>query len=269
MLPESKIENEIPLTDAPPYEKWFNERHGAFKNSKWLFDTPGVIQNEQIINLLTSEELLYTIPKATLWPRVFYLLPGQTIFLAGIGRVDYIGGANDIRLAIFASEKLSVLITSTEMADTIYQECLGTELMNVPRGNIERIKDFPPLIRKAEKISFGNYNNTQWISAGGECVQFNKIHIFDFSWKLCLDIFVVAIIIDIVLSSGGWVSVNLRKAETAHFHAWTPDGRGIFVRKPSLLPFAAELYRGKRKMFTPAYKQKEPGKVPSTEFASE
>lgn len=169
-MPETKIESEIPLTDAPPYEQWFNEKHGAFKNSKWLFDTPGVIQNEQIINLLTSEELLYTLPKETLWPRVFYMLPGQTIFLAGIGRVDYIGGANDIRLAVFASEKLSVLITNTEMADKIYKECLGTELLNVPRGNAERIKDFPPLMRKVEKISFGNYNNTQWISAGGKCV---------------------------------------------------------------------------------------------------
>lgn len=183
VLPESKIESEIPLTDAPPYEQWFNEKHGAFKQSKWLFDTPGVIQNEQIINLLTSEELLYTLPKTTLWPRVFYLFPGQTVFLAGIGRVDYIGGANDIRLAVFASEKLSVLITSTEMADTIYKECLGTELMNVPRGNAERIKDFPPLVRKAEKISFGNYNNTQWISAGGKFVHQS---ILDFRRKLCL-----------------------------------------------------------------------------------
>lgn len=76
----------------------------------------------------------------------------------------------------------------------------------------------------------------------------------------------VTLYTDIVLSSGGWVSVNVRKAEFAHFHAWTPAGRGIFVRKPSLLPYAAELYRGKRKMFTPAYKQKEPGQVPPSQF---
>lgn len=177
MLPEVRTENEIPLTDAPPYEKWFNEGHGAFKNSKWLFDTPGVIQNDQVINLLTSEELVYTLPKQTLWPRVFYMWPGQTIFLAGIGRIDYIGGSNDIRLAVFASEKLSVLITSTEMADTIYKECLGTELINVPRGNAERLKDFPPLVRKLEKISFINYNNSQWISAGGKCIAIKSINL--------------------------------------------------------------------------------------------
>lgn len=84
--------------------------------------------------------------------------------------------------------------------------------------------------------------------------------------KLFLNCFVSIRHLDIVLSSGGWVSVNIRKAETAHFYAWTPDGRGIFVRKPPLLPYAAELYRGKRQMFTPAYKQKEPGDVPSTDF---
>lgn len=70
------------------------------------------------------------------------------------------------------------------------------------------------------------------------------------------------------MSSGGWVTVNLRKAEAAHFYAWTPNGRGIFVRKPSLLPYAAELYRGKRKIYTPAYNQKEPTQVPSTDFIS-
>lgn len=67
--------------------------------------------------------------------------------------------------------------------------------------------------------------------------------------------------LDIILSSAGWVSVNIPPTETAHFYAWTPGCRGIFVRKPSLLPYAADLYRGKRKPYTPAYSQKEPSQV--------
>lgn len=66
---------------------------------------------------------------------------------------------------------------------------------------------------------------------------------------------------DIILSSAGWVSINLPPTETAHFYAWTPEKRGIFVRKPALLPHAADLYRGKRKKYTPAYSQKEPSEV--------
>lgn len=170
VLPESKIESEIKFTDAPPDELWYNENHKIFQNSKWFYDTPGVIQNEQTISMLTSEELLYTIPKETLWPRAFYMLPGQTLFLAGLGRIDYIGGASDLRLSVFASDELSILITNTNNADEIYQECLGTELVNVPRGDLNRIKDWPPLIRQQEKISIGNYHDTQYISACGNYI---------------------------------------------------------------------------------------------------
>lgn len=177
VLPESKIESEIQLTDAPPFNRWYNENHKIFRNCKWFYDTPGAIQNEQINNLLTSEELLYTVPKETLWPRTFYMLPGQTLFLAGLGRVDYIGGASHLRFSVFASEKLSILITNTKQADEIYQQSLGTELLNVPRGDSERIEHFPKLLRRDEKISIANYNNSQYISACGKYI-FNLKFIF-------------------------------------------------------------------------------------------
>lgn len=167
-MPDSKAENEIQLTDAPPQETYFNENHKSFKYGKWLYDTPGVIQQEQIINLLTSEELLYTIPKQTLWPRVFYVLPGQSLFLSGLGRVDYIGGASEMRLAVYASEKLSTMLVNTNKADEIYKACLGTELLNVPCGDEKRLQEFPALVRHEEKISLGNYYNTRNTSVCGK-----------------------------------------------------------------------------------------------------
>lgn len=166
-LPESKFETEVQLTDAAPVEKYFNENTKAFKSGKWLYDTPGVIQNDQTINLLTSEELLYMIPKQTLWPRSFYVLPGQTLFLAGLGRIDYIGGASSLRLSVYASEKLSILIVNTEKADEIYQASLGSELINVPRGDEKRIQDWPPLVRMEDKISIGNYYDKDKVSICG------------------------------------------------------------------------------------------------------
>lgn len=176
LLPESKKESEISLTDAPPQESYFNENHKSFAYGKWLYDTPGVIHNEQIINLLTSDELLYTIPKETLWPRVFYMIPGQTLFLSGLGRIDYIGGASRMRLAVYASNALSILIVSTKKADEIYRECLGTELLNVPRGDEKRLQQWPQLERHEEKISVGNYNDNFAVSICGEpfCKQSNK-----------------------------------------------------------------------------------------------
>lgn len=63
---------------------------------------------------------------------------------------------------------------------------------------------------------------------------------------------------DIILSSAGWVSVNLPKSEQGTFNAWTPECRGLYVRQPALLPYAGTIYRGKRIRDTPAYLQKIP-----------
>lgn len=67
---------------------------------------------------------------------------------------------------------------------------------------------------------------------------------------------------DIILSSAGWVSVNLPRSSQAEFHAWTPESRGIHVRQPALLPHAGSAYRGKRMLGTPAYRQKIPTTFP-------
>lgn len=155
------------MTDAPSTEKYFNENHKTFSGSKWFYDTPGVIHNEQIINMLTSEELLYTIPKQTLWPRSFYIESGNTVFISGIGRIDYIGGATKIRAAIFASEKLSIFIVNTDKADELYQQFLGTEVLNVPRGDAKRMETWPKLKRCEERISVANYYNEEDVSVCG------------------------------------------------------------------------------------------------------
>lgn len=67
------------------------------------------------------------------------------------------------------------------------------------------------------------------------------------SWKGCADV---------VLSSVGWVCVTSRQGEVC-LQAYTPEGRGLFLREPALLPFCAQL-RGSRIGGTAAYKVKRP-----------
>lgn len=57
---------------------------------------------------------------------------------------------------------------------------------------------------------------------------------------------------DIVLSSAGWVSFSPKPADIFSIRAWTPNGKGIFVRDPPFLPFAVQL-KGNRLSGTPAY----------------
>ena len=50
---------------------------------------------------------------------------------------------------------------------------------------------------------------------------------------------------DIILSSVGWASVTLGFEQTATVKAYTPQGKGMWVRTPSLVPDAIQ-ERGRR-----------------------
>lgn len=68
-----------------------------FKNSKWCYDTPGAIQPDQVLHLLTTEELLLTLPNRIISPRTFTIKPQESLFLAGLGRIDCIDGPIHLR----------------------------------------------------------------------------------------------------------------------------------------------------------------------------
>lgn len=199
----------------------FNAEDYEFAHGKWCFDTPGSVHSAQIINLLTLEELSCVIPIGLISPRSFTLFPKSTLFLAGLGRIDYCEGDSKVILTVFSSDKLPVTVLPTSDADEFYQEFLGTDVLKVPFGGPQRLKDFPPL-ESAECVTITNGLGLRKSS------------------------------IDIVLSSAGWVAITLRPGETATFKPYTPEARGCFVRNPPILPYAVGL-RGKRIKKTPFY----------------
>ncbi|XP_024936849.1 nitric oxide-associated protein 1 isoform X2 [Cephus cinctus] len=72
-----------------------DEKHPEFKSGHWCFDTPGVIQHDQFLHLLSTDELMLTLPKEIISPRSFVLHLGDTLFLAGLGRLDLIETSGD------------------------------------------------------------------------------------------------------------------------------------------------------------------------------
>lgn len=50
----------------------------------------------------------------------------------------------------------------------------------------------------------------------------------------------------------GWIAITPGPDVKCKLQAWTPEGRGIHVREPSLLPYAVNL-RGKKIRGSPAY----------------
>ncbi|XP_055522740.1 nitric oxide-associated protein 1 [Wyeomyia smithii] len=205
---------------APPILT-LNEKSDIYINSKWCYDTPGVVQPDQITNLLTTDELLQVLPKQMIRPRAYLLKTGMTLFLGGIGRLDYLDGLPATRILLYSTPNLPVTICDTEHADEVYQTLLGTEYFRVPGPDPERLAKWPQLQASTTDIL---------LSGVGKHLS----------------------VADILLSSAGWVSINLPVDVEGIFRAWTPERRGIYVRQPALLPHGMVL-KGKRIRGTLAY----------------
>lgn len=155
-------------------------------------------------------------------PRVFLIKPNLSLFLAGLGRLDYIEGPQSIRVIVYSSLNLPVSIVETKDADDFYESFLGSEILGVPMDSSkERLATWPRLEAEHDQI----------------VVEGDQKHI-----TVC----------DILLSSAGWVGINLPSGFTGIFKAWTPEKRGIYVRSPSLHPHGMAL-RGKRVRRSLAY----------------
>ncbi|XP_033301539.1 nitric oxide-associated protein 1 [Bombus bifarius] len=197
-----------------------DESRPEYKQSRWCYDTPGTIQADQILNLLTTDELSLTLPQEIITPRTFMFRPKETVFVAGMGRLDYLEGEYFIRCTLFASEHLPITMCRTTDADEVYDRLLGTSAFRVPIDDSERLKVWPKL--KPKEIR-------QITGVNGE-----------------------ESVADVVLSSIGWIAITPLENESVSLRAWTPEGRGIYLRCPALLKKSVSL-RGAKVRGTPMY----------------
>lgn len=137
-----------------------DENDAQFKNSKWLLDTPGVVHPDQSINLLTTEELMMTIPSSVITPRTFSLRPNQTLFVGGLGRIDCLKtAAKFVRFTVFSAHTLPITICDMVDADEVYDQLLGTHLFAVPCGSQKRLSKWPGLSCYKEPIRLTGIND--------------------------------------------------------------------------------------------------------------
>ena len=112
-------------------------------DGSYLFDTPGIIHRHQMAHYLTAKNLKYISPKKEIKPKTYQLNPEQTLFLAGLGRFDFISGERQGFTAFFENT-LDLHRTKLAGADEFYQKHAGTLL--VPPTSQE-LADFPKLVR--------------------------------------------------------------------------------------------------------------------------
>uniref|UniRef100_A0A8C3PWB9 Nitric oxide associated 1 n=1 Tax=Chrysolophus pictus TaxID=9089 RepID=A0A8C3PWB9_CHRPC len=198
--------------------------YNEVKDARWCFDTPGIVKENCVLNLLTEKEVKLVLPTQAIIPRTFILKPGMVLFLAALGRIDYLQGEKPAWFSVVASKLLPVHIATLSTADVMYEKHAGQEFFKVPMGGKERMKEFPPLV--PQDITLKGTGTTEAVA-------------------------------DIKLSSAGWVAVTAHAEVELLLRAYTPRGTTVVVREPPLLPYISNI-RGARIPGTAAYRTKKP-----------
>ncbi|XP_034953065.2 nitric oxide-associated protein 1 [Zootoca vivipara] len=209
-----------PVTATKKVELTYNE----VKDARWFHDTPGIVKDGCVLNLLKEKEVKLVLPTCAIVPRSFVLKPGMTLFLGALGRIDYLQGVQSCWFSVVASNLLPVHITTLEKADAVYQKHAGQTLLKVPMGGEERMKEFPPLVH--QDVMLEGIGSAEAVA-------------------------------DIKLSSAGWVAVTAHLNDKVHLKCYTPEGTTLTVRKPPLLPYIIHI-KGRRLHRSAAYATKRP-----------
>jgi len=214
-----------------------NDRQKDYKEARWVYDTPGVMQPDQLTPLLTAEELVKLQPSTMIRPRAFRLRPQMSILLGGLARLDLLEITSSkkqfdwLKVFVFASENLPVMIADTQAAENVYKRYLGTPFLGVPMAGEDlqtRLQRWPGLQCKHSEIVLASEGRNE-----------GRLN--------C----------DITLSSAGWMGFLLPGHSECRLRAWTPHAAGIYKREPALIPLADRLV-GKHIRYSLAYNTTKP-----------
>ncbi|KMY94777.1 nitric oxide-associated protein 1 [Drosophila simulans] len=215
-----------------------NDRHKDYKEARWVYDTPGVMQPDQISPLLTAEELVKLQPATMIRPRAFRLRPQMSILLGGLARLDLLEITSPrkhfdwLKVFVFASEHLPIMIADTEAAESVYKRYVGSPFLGVPFSS----EDLEARLRRWPGLQCKDGDFVLASEGRNEGTRLN-----------C----------DITLSSAGWMGFLLPGNSECRLRAWTPQAAGIYRREPALIPLADRLV-GKHIRYSLAYNTTKP-----------
>jgi ribosome biogenesis GTPase YqeH len=93
-----------------------------------LIDTPGIMTNHRLTDLVCPKCLRVITPETYINPKTYQLNDQQTLFLGGLARFDYVEGPKQ-GFTIYAANQLKVHRTKLENADELYRKHVGGMLV--------------------------------------------------------------------------------------------------------------------------------------------
>lgn len=106
-----------------------------------LYDTPGIMNENQMTHLLVPQDIQKVLPQNELRPMSFQLNSQQTLYFGGLARLDYLQGNPASFIAYFA-KGLKIHRTKTEKADELYNrhQALQYEIPDIQ--TIDQMKSY-------------------------------------------------------------------------------------------------------------------------------
>jgi ribosome biogenesis GTPase YqeH len=114
----------------------------------FIIDTPGIIHRHQMAHFVGPKDLKLVSPQKEIKPKTYQLNAGQTLFMGGLARFDYLKGDKQ-GVTGFFDNQLKLHRTKLEGADVFYHKHVGSLL--VPPYQDE-LAAFPKLVRKEFSI---------------------------------------------------------------------------------------------------------------------
>ncbi|KQL58043.1 MULTISPECIES: ribosome biogenesis GTPase YqeH [Bacillaceae] len=138
-----------------------------------LYDTPGIINRHQLSHYLSDKSLKLVTPTKEIKPMVYQLNSGQTLFIGGLARLDFIKG-EPTSFIVYVSNRLTIHRTKLEKADQLYQNHIG-ELLQPPTSEDEQaVFDFKSQTFKLKDGSVDIvFSGLGWITIKGAGVTVN------------------------------------------------------------------------------------------------
>ncbi|NGQ94180.1 ribosome biogenesis GTPase YqeH [Brevibacillus sp. SYP-B805] len=169
---------EMEITTSPFPGTTLDKIEIPLEDGRFLYDTPGIINRDQIGHMVTPQDLRKLTPSARINPKVYQLNDKQTLFLAGLARVDFVRGEHQ-PFVVYVANNLYIHRTKLEQADDIFARHHG-ELLAPPTG--EAVKQLPPFTKHSLKIGANGptdivISGLGWISLQGKYPAVVDVHV--------------------------------------------------------------------------------------------
>lgn len=139
---------DLEITTSPFPGTTLDKIEIPLEDGRFIYDTPGIINRDQIGHMVTPADLRALTPQSRINPKVYQLDSGQSLFIGGLARIDFVSGEHQ-PFVLYVANQLYLHRTKLENAGEVFEKHHGTMLVP-PTG--DAAKALLPMMKHTVKI---------------------------------------------------------------------------------------------------------------------